>query len=147
RVPPESQNVTGENLANVYLQSDEQLRPAVGFELDGPGSRRFGNLTGRYRPREEGQVQYNLAIVLDGEIMSAPTVQSRITDQGIITMGGGRDAINEVNFLIDILKAGSLPVALITPPLQEEKIGPTLGEDTIRKGVYAVAVALLMVPL
>ncbi|CAN5797087.1 hypothetical protein BH23PLA1_BH23PLA1_33560 [soil metagenome] len=147
RVPSEAMEVTGENLANVFLESDPQMRPAVGFELDGPGARRFGNLTGRYRPKEEGQVRYHLAIVLDGEIMSAPYIQSRITDRGIITMGGGREVIQEVNFLIDILKAGSLPVALITPPLQEEKIGPTLGEDTIRKGVFAIAIAFAMVPL
>src|SRR5690606_37457245 len=53
----------------------------------------------------------------------------------------------QVNFLIDILRAGSLPVALQTPPLQEETIGPTLGEDTIRKGVYAISVAMAMMPI
>src|SRR5690606_34888826 len=102
----------------------------------------------RYKPREEGQVRYNLAIILDREVQSAPYINSRITDRGIIEMGGaGGEAAREVSLLIDILQAGSLPVALVTPPLQEEKIGPTLGNDTSRQGVQAVAVALAIVPL
>ena len=146
-IPRDSQDVTGDQLDRVYFTSDNQMRPAVGFDLDGPGSRRFGNLTGKYRPRQEGAFLYNLAILLDGEIMSAPNIQDRITDRGIINMGAQGDVTNDVNHLIDILRAGSLPVALMTPPLQEETIGPTLGEDTIRKGVYAITIAMTAVPL
>ncbi|WP_152049876.1 protein translocase subunit SecD [Tautonia marina] len=147
-VPRESQDVTGDMLDRVYPTTDEQLRAAVGFNLDPTGSRRFGNLTGRYRPRQEGAFRFNLAILLDGEIMSAPQINDRITDRGIITMGGrGSQATEQVNYLIDILRAGSLPIALQSPPLQEETIGPTLGEDTIRKGVYAITIALGLVPL
>ena len=62
-------------------------------------------------------------------------------------MGGRGDVTDDVNYLIDILRAGSLPVALMTPPLQEETIGPTLGEDTIRKGVYAITIAMTAVPV
>ena len=147
-VPREMQDVTGDMLERVYPQSDEQMRPAVGFDLDSIGSRRFGSLTGRYRPRQEGAFFYNLAIILDGEIMSAPRINDRISDRGIITVGGqGGKAAEEVNYLIDILRAGSLPVALQTPPLQEETIGPTLGEDTINKGVRAIGWALALVPV
>ncbi|QDV33349.1 protein translocase subunit SecD [Tautonia plasticadhaerens] len=147
-VPRDTQDVTGDMLERVYPQSDEQMRPAVGFDLDSIGARRFGSLTGRYRPRQEGAFFYNLAIILDGEIMSAPRINDRISDRGIITVGGqGGQAAEEVNYLIDILRAGSLPVALQTPPLQEETIGPTLGEDTIRKGVFAITVALALVPI
>ncbi|RUL88934.1 protein translocase subunit SecD [Tautonia sociabilis] len=147
-VPRERQDVTGDMLERVYPTTDEQLRPAVGFDFDTIGSRRFGDLTGRYRPRQDGAFFYNLAILLDGEVMSAPQIRNRITDSGIITMGGRGSQVNEqVNFLIDILRAGSLPVALQTPALQEETIGPTLGEDTIRKGVYAITVALALVPV
>ncbi|WP_169975366.1 protein translocase subunit SecD [Tautonia rosea] len=147
-VPRDSQDVTGDMLDRVYPTTDEQLRAAVGFNLDPTGSRRFGNLTGRYRPRQEGAFRFNLAILLDGEIMSAPQINDRITDRGIITMGGrGSQATEQVNYLIDILRAGSLPIALNPTPLQEETIGPTLGEDTIRKGVYAITIALGLVPL
>ena len=146
-IPRDSQDVTGDQLDRVYFTSDNQMRPAVGFDLDGPGSRRFGNLTGKYRPRQEGAFLYNLAILLDGEIMSAPNIQDRITDRGIINMGAQGDVTDDVNHLIDILRAGSLPVALMTPPLQEETIGPTLGEDTIRKGVYAITIAMTAIPV
>ncbi|MEW4567684.1 protein translocase subunit SecD [Tautonia sp. JC769] len=147
-VPRDSQDVTGDMLDRVYPTTDEQMRAAVGFNLDSDGSRRFGNLTGKYRPRQEGAFRFNLAILLDGEIMSAPQINDRITDRGIITMGGrGSQATEQVNYLIDILRAGSLPIALQSPPLQEETIGPTLGEDTIRKGVYAITIALGLVPL
>ncbi len=145
-VPAETQDVTGALLNRVYLTQDQQMRPAVGFQLDGKGARRFGSLTGKYGPREEGAFRYNLAILLDGELQSAPYLNARITDSGIIEMGGA-NVVDEVNFLIDILNAGSLPVALVTPPLQEETIGPTLGEDTIRKGVLAILISLIFVPL
>lgn len=145
-VPAQTQDVTGAQLNRVYLTQDQQMRPAVGFQLDGQGARRFGSLTGRYGPREDGAFRYNLAILLDGELQSAPYLNARITDSGIIEMGG-TNVVDEVNFLIDILRAGSLPVALVTPPLQEETIGPTLGEDTIRKGVLAILISLVFVPL
>jgi len=145
--PPDRQNVTGEQLDRVYPTTDQDMRPAVGFDLNTAGSRRFSNLTSRYRPREEGNFKFRLAIILDGEIMSAPSIEDRISSSGIIRMGRRENVSEEVNSLIAILRAGSLPAALETPPLQEERIGPTLGEDTIRRGVYAIGIALTIVPI
>jgi SecD/SecF fusion protein len=81
--------------------------------------------------------------------MSAPVLNSEIRGDGIIEMGAasGEQLIKEVDHLISILQAGKLPASLIPTPLQEEKIGAILGEDTIRKGVQAIAISMVVVPL
>ena len=63
-------------------------------------------------------------------------------------MGGSVDQLQkEINHLVTILKAGSLPASLNPIPIQEEKIGPTLGEDTIHKGLTAIFISMLVVPV
>ena len=79
--------------------------------------------------------------------MSAPSINSEIRDQGIIEGGGQGFKAKEVEHLIKILQGGSLPASLNPTPLQEEKVGPTLGEDTIAKGVCAIWVSMLVVPI
>ena len=79
--------------------------------------------------------------------MSAPSINSEIRDSGIIEGGGQGFKPKEVEHLINILQAGSLPASLNPTPLQEEKVGPTLGEDTIAKGVRAIWVSMLVVPI
>jgi SecD/SecF fusion protein len=79
--------------------------------------------------------------------MSAPSINSEIRDQGIIEGGGQGFKAKEVEYLIKILQEGSLPATLNPTPLQEEKVGPTLGEDTIAKGVRAIWVSMLVVPI
>jgi SecD/SecF fusion protein len=140
--PKDRQNVTGKDLSRVYPQQDQQLQPAVGFEFNHQGGRKFGNLTREHMPEEDG-FRYRLAIILDGLVMSAPVIEDEIRDTGIIR--GVR--ANEVSHLITILQSGSLPASLNPTPLQEEKIGPTLGEDTINKGIRAIVISMLVVPL
>ena len=79
--------------------------------------------------------------------MSAPSINSEIRDQGIIEGGGQGFKAKEVDHLIKILQGGSLPASVNPEPLQEEKVGPTLGEDTIAKGVFAIWVSMLVVPI
>jgi SecD/SecF fusion protein len=146
KVPPDRMNVTGEDLSRVYL-TEKDLRPAVGFTFDSEGATKFGRLTGAHLPEIDG-FSYNLAIVLDGVIQSAPVIQDQIRDSGVITMGkSGSELLNEVDVLIKILQAGSLPGSLNTTPLQEEQIGPTLGRDTISKGINAIQISMLVVPI
>ncbi|MDX2039272.1 MAG: protein translocase subunit SecD [Isosphaeraceae bacterium] len=139
-------DVTGQYLSRVFPTQDEQFRPAVGFRFNRVGARKFGTLTGTHLPEDDG-FKYRLAIVLDGVIQSAPTLNAKITDSGIIQFGSTGNTAEEVNTLIAILQSGKLPATLNPEPLQEESIGPTLGEDTIAKGLRAIYVSMFVVPV
>ena len=138
--------VTGRFLSRVYATTDEHLQPAVGFNFDRKGARRFGNLTRTHLPNEDG-FHYQLAILLDKVVMSAPVINSEIRDSGVIEGGGQGFKAKDVDHLITILRGGSLPASVNPTPLQEEKVGPTLGEDTISKGLKAIWVSFLIVPV
>jgi SecD/SecF fusion protein len=141
------QNVTGKYLARVYSTQDERLQPAVGFVFNRQGARKFGTLTREHTPEEGDAFKYQLAILLDNLVMSAPSINSEIREQGIIEGGGQGFKAKDVEYLIKILQEGSLPASLNPNPLQEEKVGPTLGEDTIAKGIRAIWVSMLVVPI
>ncbi len=143
RIPDPTMRVTGEDLVRVYRTEDENFRPAVGFELDADGAYRFGLLTGKYRPDPQGN-EWALAIILDGKVMSAPVIRTKITSRGQIT---GQFTDREVDNLIAILDAGQLPATLIPEPISEDTIGPTLGADTIAMGKRAIAIAMIVVPI
>jgi SecD/SecF fusion protein len=142
----EGQEVTGKFLSRVYQTQDEHLQPAVGFNFNRQGARRFGALTRAHLPQAD-EFKYQLAIVLDNVVMSAPSINSEIRDSGIIEGGGQGFKATEMNHLITILQSGSLPASVDPTPLQEEKVGPTLGEDTIAKGLFAILVAFIVVPI
>ena len=126
---------------------DDRLQPAVSFEFDPRGATRFGRLTHEHRPEEGGAFRYQLAILLDNLVMSAPELRAEIRDRGIIEGGPQGFKQKEVQHLIQVLRAGSLPASLNPVPLQEEQVGPTLGEDTIAKGVFAIWLSMLVVPI
>ena len=140
------EEVNGKYLSRVYSTTDEHLQPAVGFAFNRQGARRFGTLTRNHLP-EPDEFKYQLAILLDHVVMSAPSINSEIRDQGIIEGGGQGFKAKEVEHLITILQSGSLPASVNPTPLQEEKVGPTLGEDTIAKGLRAIWVSMLVVPI
>jgi len=124
--------VSGHDLTNARPSVDQNNLPAVSFTLNGEGARKFGTVT-------ETNIGRRLAIILDNRVTSAPTIQSRITDNGQIT-GVTRDEVNDLSL---ILKSGALPAKLTY--LQEQTIGPTLGADSIRSGVTASVVGLLLI--
>ena len=125
--------VTGQDLRNARPSLDENNQPAVSFTLNNEGGRKFGKVTSE-------NVGRNLAIILDGRVQSAPRIESRIATDGRIT---GSFTQEEVTNLSLILRSGALPALL--DYLQERTIGPTLGADSIRSGVIASAVGLLLV--
>ncbi|WP_435006332.1 protein translocase subunit SecD [Tundrisphaera lichenicola] len=141
------QDVTGKLLAKAEVQQDDHYQPAVGFTFNRQGGRKFGTLTSEHLPEENGNFKYRLAILLDGVVQSAPSINSEIRDSGIIEGGASGFSQKELNFLITVLRSGSLPASLNPEPLQEESVGPTLGDDTIAKGVYAIIVSMLVVCL
>jgi preprotein translocase subunit SecD len=125
--------VTGQDLRNARPSVDENNQPAVSFTLSGDGGRKFGKVTGENVGRQ-------LAIVLDGKVQSAPRIESRIQNEGRIT---GSFTPDEVQNLALILRSGALPANMTY--LEEKTIGPTLGADSIRSGVLASVVGLLLV--
>jgi SecD/SecF fusion protein len=141
------QEVTGKYLKAVKPDQDQQFQPAVHFEFDAKGATRFGRLTHEHRPEEGGVFLYRLGILLDNLLMSAPVLKDEIRDSGIIEGGPQGFKLTEVEHLVQVLRAGSLPASVNPNPLQEEKVGPTLGEDTIAKGVFAILVSLIVVPI
>jgi len=125
--------ITGRDLRNARPTLDENNAPAVSFTLSSEGGRKFGNVTAENIGRQ-------LAIILDGRVQSAPRIDSRITTDGRIT---GSFTQEEVQNLSLILRSGALPASLTY--LEERTIGPSLGADSIRSGVIASVVGLLLV--
>ncbi len=134
-------NVTGEFLKKASSDFDEQGRPQVSFNFNPIGAFRFGRLTGKHVPNPSGQ-EYHLGIILDKKLLSAPSIKSKITDQGRITGGMGKE---EVDFIVSILNAGSLPATLNKDPISREQISPTLGAETVEMGRTAILYSLIAV--
>jgi len=128
--------VTGRELKSAGVSRDENGRPAVSFNLNASGAAKFGRLT-------EENIGRLLAIVLDGQVESAPRLNSRITDNGIITGGGAGFAPEEARELVLVLKSGALPARMTT--MQESVVGASLGADSIKNGLVASVVALVSV--
>jgi preprotein translocase subunit SecD len=122
--------VTGEELVDAQPAFDQNGNPAVNFRFNTSGARKFGDYTAE-------NIGSPFAIVLDDEVVSAPTIQSHIPGgSGIIT---GRFTVEESTNLAVLLRAGALPAGLDF--LEERTIGPELGQDSIDAGKIATIVA------
>ena len=136
----EDLDVTGSDLAFAASTFDQNGSPAVAFTLTDLGSGKFFALTTNNAP--VGDRQRQLGIVLDDNLLSAPNILQPIRKDGRITGSFTRE---EVQSLVQILKAGQLPTALTKQPIAENQIDATLGADTITKGVRAITGSLLLV--
>jgi len=127
--------ITGRDLrsANALPSTDNPGSYEVAFTLSTEAARRFGPFT-------EQNIGRPMAIVLDHKVESAPVIQSRIEDSGRIT---GRFGQQEANDLALVLRAGALPASIRY--LEERTVGPSLGADSIRHGMQASVVSLLVV--
>jgi len=126
--------VTGEQLVDAQPDFDQNGRPAVSFRFNPTGARDFGEYTAE-------NIGNPFAIVLDGEVISAPVIQSHIPGgSGIIT---GNFTVEESTQLAVLLRAGALPAGLDF--LEERTIGPELGADSIAAGKIACIVAFALV--
>ncbi|MEO1704766.1 MAG: protein translocase subunit SecD [Pseudomonadota bacterium] len=126
--------VTGETLVNAQPSFDQNGNPSVDFRFNTSGARDFGDYT-------SANIGSPFAIVLDSEVVSAPTIQSAITGgSGQIT---GAFSIEESTQLAILLRAGSLPAGLDF--LEERTVGPELGQDSIDAGTIACIVAFALV--
>ena len=141
-VEPEDKRVSGQFLTSASPSIDPQDGgQVVLFRFDQLGAHRFGQLTGRYQPRD-GHPERSLAIVLDGRVQSAPTIRDRITGNGSIS---GDFTADEARELTDVLNAGALEVPINPKPLSEATVDPTLGEDVRNKGIQAIIIAAIAV--
>ena len=102
-----------------------QIGPMVTFEIRGPDQQAFGNFTGSNLGRR-------MAIVMDGQVITAPQLNGRISDSGQIT---GIGSLPEASDLALVLRSGSLPFNLNVEEVRS--IGPTLGRDSIQAGTIA----------
>jgi preprotein translocase subunit SecD len=127
--------VTGRDLRGAQPQIDEYNRPSVGFSFNNAGAQKFGAFTSTNIGRQ-------LAVVLDGRVQTAPTIQSRIDYEGQIT---GTFSSQEAADLALTLRSGALPASLVY--LEERTVGPSLGADSVRAGVTAALGGLVLVML
>ena len=125
--------VTGNDLKNARRSQDEYGGSAVGFSFNNDGARKFE----RYTAANVGK---RLSIVMDERIESVATIDDVISYSGILR---GNFTPQEVDDMVLVLRSGALPAPL--KYLQERTIGPSLGADSIRKGLSATVFGLILV--
>ena len=129
--------LTGDVIADAQATFDPTTNaPMVMMDMNADGAASWARITG-------ANVKKRIAIVLDDRVYSAPTVQNKIT--GGRSQITGSSTIDEARLLEIVLKAGALkaPVKIV----EERIVGPSLGEDSIRKGIISGAIAALLVVL
>ncbi|HWQ32247.1 MAG TPA: protein translocase subunit SecD [Blastocatellia bacterium] len=126
--------ITGADLRNAQgVPAQQGVGYNVAFQLKPNGAEKFSNWTG-------ANVGNLLAIVLNDQIKSAPSIKSQISDNGVIE---GSFTQQEAEDLGLVLRSGALPAKIVY--LEERTVGPSLGADSIRQGVLASIVGLALV--
>ncbi len=132
--------ITGDDLSDARVQIDpNQNQPYVSMEFKASGAKRFEETTGN-------NIGRRMAVVLDGNVYSAPNIQAKIAGgQAQITLGGGdfNKTMKEARDLALVLRAGALPVQLDF--LEQRTVGPNLGGDSIEKAKFASIIGCIMV--
>jgi preprotein translocase subunit SecD len=130
---PKKPDITGDYLKHAAVGFDQRGRPVVNFTWKPAGAEIFGELTAK-------NIGKQLAIIVDKDVYSAPTIRSRIQTRGQIE---GQFTSDEASELAVILRAGALSVPV---EIEEERtVGPALGADSIRRGLDASVIGLLAV--
>jgi len=141
----------GPSLADGTIVSSAKAVPPIGggewkvsFELTGKGSGEFDAIAGKCRPPDPAVCPIGqLAIVLDGDVQSAPSINTdKFNGQGEIS---GKFTEGEAKDLALVLRYGSLPIELVTQ--QRQTVSPSLGKDSLEAGLIAGAIGLGLVLL
>jgi protein-export membrane protein SecD len=131
--------LSGKHIINPRVQMPGQqsttTNPYISFELDNKGTDIFAKVTKENKGKR-------LAIILDGYVQSAPTIQDQIIGRGSIT---GNFNVKSARELVSILKAGSISSKLEI--VSENLIGPKLGAENIKRGIMATIIGLSLVML
>jgi preprotein translocase subunit SecD len=125
--------VTGRDLRTARRSQDQYGQPAVSFTLNPEGATKFGAYTGAH-------IGDRMAIVLDNKVRSAPVIRGQISDSGIIE---GNFTVQGAEDLALVLRAGALPASITY--LEERTVGPSLGRDSVIRGLRAGLVGLALV--
>ena len=127
--------ITGRDVATARVSIDQNTsEPYVSVDFNAAGARAFSELT-------DANVGKRLAIVLDGNVHSAPQIRERIpSGRAQITGGFSTD---EATDLAIVLRAGALPAPVQV--LEERTVGPSLGADSIRQGIIAILASTALV--
>jgi preprotein translocase subunit SecD len=131
--------VPGDRLVDANVTIGERGSPVVSYKFDAVGGRINGEVT-------QKNIGKPMAIVLDKIVKSTPVIQSRIGDQGQITLGRSNnydETLKDAKILSTALRAGALPAAL--EQLEERTVGPSLGADAIHQGQIGTLIAALAV--
>ena len=134
----EEPSLTGDSMVDAEVKFDQSgfNQPMVGFQLDRKGGRKFARIS-------EENVGRRLAIVLDGVVQSAPVIKEKIpSGEGVIS---GRFSHDEASDLAIALRAGALPAPIKI--VEERTVGPSLGRDSIEKGMRAIIYGFIVVIL
>jgi protein-export membrane protein SecD len=130
--------VTGEYLVDAYVDTSQETgivsRMVVALEFDKKGARLFAKATG-------GHIGERLAIVLDGRVKSAPVIRTKIDDGRAIIEGNF--SLQEAKDLAIVLRAGALPAPIKV--IENRTVGPSLGRDSINKGIIASILGFILV--
>jgi preprotein translocase subunit SecD len=145
----EGKRVTGKDLKLAYPARDKNAMPAVGFTFTRPGADRFGALTTKWKPTQDGRKR-QLAVLLNNEVVTAPSLNAVVAESGVIESGRFTD--QKVNELVMILNAGALPVELDPEPVARTRLesAPTYYREHCRRGIlmntapFSVAVAAVL---
>ncbi len=127
--------ITGRDLKTARPGLGQFNQPVVNFFLTHEGGEIFSQVTG-------DNVGKGLAIILDGSVVTAPNIKSQIGDTGLIE---GSFTRQEVEDLSTVLRSGALPAGITY--LEERTVGPSLGHDSIERGLRAGALGLALVVL
>ncbi len=129
--------LTGDLLAEAHVSIDQRFNePYVSLRFNEAGAKIFEEITGKY-------VKRRLAIILDGNLYSAPVIQEKI--EGGNAQISGNFTLEEAKDLAIVLRAGALPAPVKL--IQNVTVGPTLGKDSIEAGKTAILIAAAIVSL
>ncbi len=129
--------LTGDLLAEAHVSIDQRFNePYVSLRFNEAGAKIFEEITGKY-------VKRRLAIILDGNLYSAPVIQEKI--EGGNAQISGNFTLEEARDLAIVLRAGALPAPVKL--IQNVTVGPTLGKDSIEAGKTAILIAAAIVSL
>lgn len=127
--------MTGEYIADAKVRFNSQYgEPYVAMDFNSRGGKLFDRITAE-------NVKRRLAIILDNHVYSAPVIQERISG-GKAQISGRFDA-KEARDLAIVLRAGALPAPIRI--LEKRTVGPSLGHDSIRKGLISMVIGFMLV--
>ena len=132
----------GWELTNARISLDQNGFPAVGFTLNPAGAGLMQQMTGS----QDRIGTHNMAIVLDGRVITAPRINDKLASSIEVSRGGGFSAKDQ-QYLVNTLNAGTLQAQMDPEPISENTVGPLLGQDNLEHGLKAALWALIIVAL